>query len=220
MRSFLKALVGTGLLLAAGCGNTETGETAENDNTDPQTAAVAEVNGLKTPVAFAAMNDDKVRAAALFDEMAKVILHPRCANCHPRSGGPTQGDAMDPHNPPVVRGDGVGAVGMQCATCHGPENVEFASMKGSVPGAEPWLLAPVSMGWSGTTAAEVCGQIKNTELNGNRTLEDLVEHMGRDHLVNWAWHPGEGRSPAPGDQETMGALAAAWVDAGAHCPET
>ncbi len=180
--------------------------------------AAQEIAGLKTPAAFADITDDQARAAALFTEMAKVMLHPRCANCHPRSGGPTQGDDMAPHNPPVVRGAGLGAAGMECGACHGAENVAFASMTGSVPGAEPWFLAPESMGWAGASAAELCVQIKDLDLNGGRSLNDLVAHNTSDHLVNWAWHPGEGRTPAPGDQATFGALTAAWADAGGHCP--
>lgn len=202
-------LAGAGALALAACG--------QKDSADSSSGAL-EVNGLKTPAAFADMTDAEERAAALFTEMAKVIQHPRCANCHPKSGGPTQGDDMRAHEPPVVRGAGMGAAGMECFTCHGDENVEFASMDGSIPGASPWHLPPESMGWQGSSVAEICAQIQDLELNGGRSLEDLVEHNSRDHLVNWAWNPGEGRSPAPGDQETFGALTAAWAEAGGHCP--
>lgn len=207
------AAMGAGLLLLAACGQ-------KDDSAGPAAAgsSALEVSGLKTPAAFASITDDNERAAALFGEMAKVMLHPRCANCHPKSGGPTQGDDMHPHEPPVIRGAGMGAPGMECTTCHGTENVEFASMTGSIPGASPWLLAPQSMGWAGATPAELCAQVKDENLNGGRTVEDLIEHNGGDHLVNWAWHPGEGRTPAPGDQKTLGDLTAAWVEAGAHCP--
>ncbi len=192
----------------------------ERNASEPSAPAATanEVNGLKTPAAFAAIEGDEERSAALFTELSKVMLHPRCANCHPREGGPTQGDDMHPHNPPAVRGFGMGAAGMECSSCHGPANVEFASMVGSIPGAEPWMLAPESMGWAGASPAELCAQIKDEDLNGGRTLDDLVFHNTEDHLVNWAWHPGEGRSPAPGDQETFGALTAAWAAAGGHCP--
>ncbi|MEQ8177375.1 MAG: hypothetical protein RIC52_09675 [Amphiplicatus sp.] len=199
-----------GFALVSGCGKKET--------SDKSSDAASEVNGLMTPVAFAHMSDSKAHAAALFEEMSKVMVHPRCANCHPVTGGPTQGDDMRPHEPPVVRGEGMGAAGMECTTCHGTENVEFASMEGSIPGASPWHLAPESMGWVGKSPAALCAQLKDPELNGGRSVEDLINHNGRDHLVGWAWHPGEGRSPAPGDQATFGALTAAWVEAGAHCP--
>lgn len=202
--------IAASLLLVASCGERQ----AEKQSaSNPR-----EVNGLLTPAAFADISGDEERAAALFGEISKVLLHPRCANCHPKTGGPTQGDDMRPHEPPVVREAGMGAAGMECFTCHGAENVEFASMQGSIPGAQPWHLPPESMGWQGATPAELCIQVKDPDRNGDRSLEDLVEHNSTDHLVNWAWNPGEGRTPAPGDQATLGALTAAWVEAGAHCP--
>ena len=210
-------LAAAGLLVVA-CGDNGSNDGAAAAAATTSGADAMQVNGLKTPAAFASIEDDQERAAALFDEMAKVMQHPRCANCHPREGGPTQGDAMEPHEPPVARGGGVGVAGMECTTCHGSENVEYASMEGSIPGAEPWHLPPVSMGWVGVTNADLCAQLKNEDMNGGRSLADLVEHNTRDHLVNWAWHPGEGRAPAPGDQATFGALTAAWAEAGGYCP--
>lgn len=201
--------IAASLLFTSSCGDRK----QETDASGPR-----EVNGLLAPAAFADIAGDEERAAALFGEISKVLLHPRCANCHPKSGGPTQGDDMHPHEPPVIREAGMGAAGMECFTCHGSTNVEFATMEGSIPGAQPWHLPPESMGWQGATPAELCVQIKDQDRNGGRTLEDLVEHNSRDHLVNWAWNPGEGRAPAPGDQATLGALTAAWVEAGAHCP--
>ncbi|MCI5048619.1 MAG: hypothetical protein MRY59_14045 [Aquisalinus sp.] len=210
------------LLLLAACAE-KGDETAHKDGHDgahkaADYAGVMELKGLKTPASFSSMTDDTERAAAIFTEMSKVLLHPRCSNCHPRYGGPTQGDNMEPHEPPMVRGAGLGPDAMGCDTCHGKENVAYASMEGSVPGAEPWLLAPESMGWAGATPAELCVQIKDENLNGGRSLEDLIEHNTVDHLVNWAWNPGEGRTPAPGEQALFGALTSAWVEAGAHCP--
>ncbi|MCP5433477.1 MAG: Isoquinoline 1-oxidoreductase subunit [Alphaproteobacteria bacterium] len=178
-----------------------------------------EVLGLKTVAAFSAIADPAERSAALFGEMAKVIAHPRCLNCHPRGDTPTQGESMRPHEPPVARGaNGHGPPGMMCSTCHGATNVAFAGSPGSIPGHPHWGLAPLEMAWAGVPAAEICAQIKDPSRNGGRTLEALVEHMGKDSLVGWGWEPGEGRAPAPGDQATFGALVAAWVETGAHCP--
>ena len=44
-------------------------------------------------------------AAQLFSEAAKVIMGPRCMNCHPASDRPLQGNDKHPHLPPVVRGE-------------------------------------------------------------------------------------------------------------------
>ncbi|UWR24170.1 Isoquinoline 1-oxidoreductase subunit [Sulfitobacter sp. S190] len=174
---------------------------------------------LADPASFDAIEDDDARAAALFEEMAKVITHPRCMNCHPVGNGPLQGDNMTAHQPPVVRGPAdMGAIGMQCTTCHGAENVSYSGAEGSIPGHTPWALAPLSMGWTGLTVAEICAQIKDPARNGDRSLADIHEHNAEDGLVGWAWEPGDGRTPAPGTQEQFGALTQAWIDAGAACP--
>lgn len=174
--------------------------------------------GLQSPEAITGA-DDAARSVALFEEMGKVITHPRCLNCHPVTGGSTQGDDMHPHMPPMVRGPAdFGPDGLNCTTCHGPANVSFAVEAGSIPGHEPWQLAPESMGWAGVSLADICTQIKDPERNGGRDLEALHEHMAEDGLVGWAWDPGEGRTPAPGSQEVFGQLTRAWIDTGAACP--
>lgn len=174
---------------------------------------------LKDPSAFAAIADPAQRSVALFGEMGKVIQSPRCLNCHPRSDRPNQGEAMTPHNPPVIRGvDGHGAAGLECATCHSNANVTFANRTGSVPGAPKWALAPISMAWEGKSLGAICVQIKDRARNGGKSLADLIEHNGKDELVGWGWHPGLGRTPAPGTQAQFGALTKAWVDSGAKCP--
>lgn len=175
---------------------------------------------LRGPDAFADVAEGEARAAALFEEMGKVLLHPRCVNCHPAGDTPLQGDAMRPHQPPVVRGDSdFGAPGMRCTTCHGPENVAYYTGEpGSIPGHEPWHLAPIEMAWQDRSLAEICQQIKDPERNGGKSLEELHEHNAHDGLVGWGWEPGEGRTPAPGSQELFGQLTRAWIDNGAACP--
>lgn len=189
-----------------------------------QTVASAIDNALRPASTFASINDPQARAAALFTEAGKVLQHPRCVNCHPRTDRPLQGDAMQVHQPPVVRGggkiggkDGHGAVGMQCDTCHGTKN--FAATKSfTVPGHENWHLAPIEMAWEGRSLREICVQLKDRKRNGGKSMAQMVEHMAHDSLVGWGWQPGFGRTPAPGTQKQLGELIQAWVDAGAHCP--
>ncbi len=177
------------------------------------------VNGLRTVDEFDNIENEADRSVALFEEMFVVIESPRCMNCHPVNNTPLQGDEMKPHQPPVVRGAAdFGAPGMRCSTCHGSENVPYTTGQGSIPGHQPWQLAPIEMGWVGLTAAEVCEQLKDPERNGGRTLAELHEHNAEDGLVGWGWDPGEGRTPAPGSQEVFGALTQAWIDTGAVCP--
>ncbi|HEY7384935.1 MAG TPA: Isoquinoline 1-oxidoreductase subunit [Beijerinckiaceae bacterium] len=171
--------------------------------------------GLKPVSAFSGIADKNERAVAIFNEAGKVILHPRCVNCHPAGDRPLQGEDGHPHQPLVVRGiDGFGATAMRCYTCHGPANFDA----GGVPGNPAWHLAPIEMAWVGKSLAEICVQIKDKERNGGMSLDDLIHHMGEDQLVGWGWNPGAGRVPAPGTQKEFGELIKAWVEAGAACP--
>ena len=172
---------------------------------------------LASPDSFASIGDTVARSAALFTELGKVLTHPRCVNCHPAGDRPRQTDASRLHQPPVERGaDGLGLPAMRCPICHQQANFE----PGRVPGNPDWHLAPREMAWEGKTLAEICTQIKDPARNGGRSLEALVEHIGTDHLVGWAWLPGFGRRPAPGTQKQAGALVEAWVKTGAACPNS
>lgn len=165
---------------------------------------------------FAAIADEEARSAALFTELGKVLTHPRCVNCHPAGDRPRQGEQGRLHQPPVVRGaDGHGLAAMRCPICHQSANFDA----GRMPGHPEWHLAPASMAWEGKTLGEICAQIKDPARNGNRSLEELVHHIGTDTLVGWAWAPGFGRQPAPGTQKEAGALVEAWVKTGAFCPQ-
>jgi mono/diheme cytochrome c family protein len=181
--------------------------------------AAPQDNGLRPASSFASIADANQRSAAIFTEMGKVLTHPRCVNCHPRTDRPLQGDQGEPHMPAVVRGpNGMGAPGLECATCHGPTNVTFESGVGSVPGDPRWHLAPIEMAWEGKSLRQICEQLKDRTRNGGKSLAELHKHNAEDHLVGWGWNPGEGRTPAPGNQAEFGALTKAWIDSGAHCP--
>jgi len=172
-------------------------------------------DSLASPESFASIADTPARSAAIFTELGKVLTHPRCVNCHPAGDRPRQGDMARLHQPPVERGaDGHGLPAMRCSICHQQANFDAAG----VPGNPIWQLAPREMAWEGKTLAEICAQIKDPARNGNRSVDALIEHIGEDHLVGWAWAPGYGRQPAPGTQKQAGALVEAWVKTGAECP--
>ena len=179
--------------------------------------AVSEVrsNSLATAGSFAKIKDPAARSAALFVELGKVLTNPRCVNCHPAGDRPRQGDLSRLHQPPVERGaDGHGLAAMRCHICHQRANFD----PGRMPGHPDWHLAPREMGWEGKSLREICVQIKDPKRNGGRSIEQLIEHIGSDTLVGWAWAPGFGREPAPGTQKQAGALVEAWVKTGAVCP--
>ena len=170
---------------------------------------------LRSVESFQGISDRSERSRALFGEASRVLLHARCVNCHPAGDTPHQGMELAMHDPPVVRGpDNHGVPGNECTTCHQDRNQELAR----VPGAPQWHLAPVEMAWVGKGPADVCAQLKDPKRNGGKTLAQIVEHVANDHLVAWGWAPGHGREPAPGTQQQFGALVAAWVETGAHCP--
>ena len=170
---------------------------------------------LASVESFSSIADPAARSAAIFTELGKVLTHPRCLNCHPAGDRPRQGDTSRLHQPPVVRGaDGFGLPAMRCPICHLQANFDPAG----VPGNPIWHLAPREMAWEGKTLGEICAQIKDPARNGNRALAALIEHIGEDHLVGWAWAPGYGRQPAPGTQKEAGALVEAWINTGAECP--
>lgn len=169
---------------------------------------------------FDRFTDESARSRALFLEASRVITHPRCMNCHPSSRRPTQGDQMTPHVPAVYGGsEGHGVPGAPCSACHQPANTPTTGETiQSVPGDPHWALAPASMAWQGRSLRQICQQLKDPRQNGGRTLDQLRHHMAEDHLVGWAWRPGAGRTPAPGDQTQFGQLIAAWIESGAACP--
>jgi hypothetical protein len=172
-------------------------------------------NQLRAVADFAAVSDRKERSRTLFLEASRVLLHPRCSNCHPDGDVPLQGMQMAAHQPPVTRGtESRGVVGMECATCHQDRNLAHAR----VPGAPDWHVAPREMAWVGKSPRHICEQMKDPKRNGGKSLAQIVEHNAHDKLVGWGWDPGHGREPAPGSQEQFGAIVAAWVETGAECP--
>ncbi|MFZ0268138.1 Isoquinoline 1-oxidoreductase subunit [Caulobacter sp.] len=187
----------------------------------PAASPEAPPETLKSAADFASIQDPATRSLALFTEAGKVINSPRCMNCHPIQRVPTQGDDRHPHNPPMVGGQsGHGPPGLPCLSCHGPANVPTLGQDiKSIPGDPKWALAPVEMAWQGKSLGAICAQIKDPARNGGKTLAQLHHHMAQDHLVGWAWSPGEGRAPAPGTQARFGELVKAWIDTGAKCPK-
>jgi hypothetical protein len=178
-------------------------------------AAQGTSQGLASPESFDGIADTSARSAAIFTELGKVLTSPRCVNCHPAGDVPRQGDSRRLHQPPVARGpDGHGTDAMRCNSCHKDANFD----PGRIPGHPEWHLAPREMAWEGKTVAEICAQIKDPARNGGRKVEDLIDHIGKDTLVGWAWAPGYGRTPAPGTQAIAGALVEAWAKSGAACP--
>jgi hypothetical protein len=200
-------------LLIVACGARAPAPTAPP--APPPALPVAAPGALLAPSAFDTIADKGERSRAMFAEVSRVLMHPRCTNCHPADDTPRQGDAHELHEPPAVRGPAnAGVPAMQCATCHQDRNLDFAR----VPGAPNWHLAPPAMAWLGKTASEICAQLSDRGRNGERTLAQVHDHLASDALVAWGWTPGVNRTHAPGSQAELAALFQAWIDTGAVCP--
>jgi mono/diheme cytochrome c family protein len=69
------------------------------------------------------INKDSVESVKAFMEVYKVLMSPRCMNCHPAGEQPLQGDDNHIHTMNVQRGkDGKGIYAVKCSNCHQPEN--------------------------------------------------------------------------------------------------
>jgi mono/diheme cytochrome c family protein len=169
-------------------------------------------------VARPADKDDAGTRAA-FLEVYKVLMHPRCMNCHPSGDSPLQGDDSHVHMQNVKRGeDGKGKYALKCANCHQDTNLPGANMP---PGNPNWHLPKKDMPlvFQGKSPRELADQLKDPRRNGGRTLEQLVEHVTNDKLVQWGWEPGDGRTKPPLSHEEFVKKFREWVEKGAASPE-
>lgn len=185
----------------------------------PGLRAVVERSRLVKPVTAAAtVQHDDTGAADAFESMVTVLHHPRCMNCHSKGDFPRQGDDSHRHTMNVRRGlHGNGVAGMRCSTCHQDFNLAGLHVP---PGAPEWHLPSPAMPmiWEGLTDRQLCELFKDPKQNGNRNVDEIVEHMNSP-LVLWGWNPGEGRTPIPVPQKEFLAKAKEWAAKGAACPE-
>jgi hypothetical protein len=151
-----------------------------------------------------------------FGEVARVLLSPRCRNCHPAGDAPLHGDERPfPHTMSVSRKSE--AAGLHCTACHREAN---APDPGAPPGAAGWRMPPAEtpMVFEGRTPHDLCLQLKDPTKTGGRDLAALREHLGHDALVLWAWSPGPGRARPPLSHDELVRNVGVWIDRGAPCP--
>jgi hypothetical protein len=162
---------------------------------------------------------DAAASRAAFLQVYRVLVSPRCQNCHPAGDAPLQGDDSHVHLQDVKRGkDGHGVYGMRCDTCHQSTNLPGDHMP---PGNPKWSLPSpeLKMVFVGRSAPELCRQIKDPKQNGGRSLQALFNHVAKDDLVGWGWYPGDGRTLPPLNRAETVAQLKTWIDGGAACPE-
>jgi cytochrome c5 len=162
---------------------------------------------------------DAAASRAAFLQIYRVLVSPRCQNCHSAGDAPLQGDDSHVHLQDVKRGkDGHGVYGMRCDTCHQSTNLPGDHMP---PGNPKWSFPSpeLKMVFVGRSPAELCKQIKDPKQNGGRNLQALFDHIAKDDLVGWGWNPGDGRTLPPLNRAETVAQLKIWIDGGAACPE-
>jgi hypothetical protein len=182
--------------------------------------AVASLAILSIGIAFAPKSSaQEQQAAQIFRQLATVLEHPRCMNCHPRADYPLQGDDRHRHAINVTRGPADrGAPGLHCSACHQSVNQPASG----VPGAPDWHLAPPRMAWEGLSIGELCRALLDPARGGMKP-NDFIPHF-QTGLVRWAWSPGADqhgnpRLAPPIPYEQFLALTREWVAQGTPCPE-
>src|SRR5436189_4877084 len=89
------------------------------------------------------INRDSVESVKAFMDVYKVLMSPRCMNCHPAGDIPLQGDDNRLHIMFPKRGlDGKGLYAMKCSNCHQQTNTPGLH---TPPGNPKWHLPPADM---------------------------------------------------------------------------
>lgn len=160
---------------------------------------------------------DSIASVTAFEKVYKVLMSPRCMNCHPAGDIPLQGDDSHLHAMSPVRGhDGKGLYSMKCSNCHQPTNSPGLN---TPPGNPKWALPPADMKmvFEGKSARELALQIMDYNKNGHKTRAQLIEHA-RDTLVKAGWNMGEGRKPPPVPYNEFVAAWDEWINKGGIAP--
>ena len=160
---------------------------------------------------------------AAWDRVYEVASHPRCANCHtgesdrPMWSGPAYGKTRV-HGMNIRAGESrIGAEFLLCSTCHAYREGGNDAPHMAPQVAMNWQLAPVEGDWFGKSSDEICTQLRDPELNGDRDYLDLASHLDHDLILHWAWNPGGGREPAPYSLQEHVDDILAWGVAGYPC---
>ena len=160
---------------------------------------------------------DSVASVKAFMDVYKVLMSPRCMNCHPAGDVPLNGDDGHLHNMTPQRGkDGKGLNAMKCSNCHQSTNTEGLNQP---PGHPDWHLPPANMKmvFEGRTANQLAKQLVNPKTNGNKSIQQLIAHAD-DGLVKAGWNPGEGRTVPPLSHAEFKKAWITWLQTGAYAP--
>jgi hypothetical protein len=169
-------------------------------------------------IRFSTVNRDSIESVKAFATVYKVLMSPRCMNCHPAGDVPLQGDDSHLHTMAPKRGhDGKGVYAMKCANCHQETNTPGLH---TPPGNPDWHLPPADMKmvFQGKTPHELAKQLVDKKKNGNKDIKKLIGHAD-DGLVLAGWNPGEGRTLPPVSHAAFKKAWLTWLNKGAYAPK-
>lgn len=173
---------------------------------------------LVKEIKLGTINRDSIESVKAFETVYKVLMSPRCMNCHPSGDIPLQGDDSHLHTMAPKRGmDGKGVYAMKCSNCHQETNTAGLH---TPPGNPDWHLPPAAMKmvFQGKSAHELAKQLVDKKKNGNKDIKKLIEHAD-DGLVLAGWNPGEGRTLPPVSHAEFKKAWLTWIKKGAYAPE-
>ncbi|HTE27243.1 hypothetical protein [Flavitalea sp.] len=178
---------------------------------------IDEKNHLPSPHPSGGPVKDSLASIEAFGVVYKVLMSPRCMNCHPTGDVPLQGDDSHLHQMSPKRGkDGKGIYAMKCSNCHQPTNTPGLN---TPPGNPKWALPPADMKmvFEGKSERQLAIQIMDYKQNGHKDKAKLIEHA-RDTLVKAGWNMGEGRIPPPVSYEDFVTAWDNWLNTGGYAP--
>lgn len=175
----------------------------------------------KAPVAVGnpplVIRKDSIASVKAFTAVYKVLMSPRCMNCHPAGDIPLQGDDSHLHTMFPKRGlEGKGVFAMKCANCHQPTNTPGLH---TPPGNPNWHLPPANMKmvFQGKTPRQLARQMVDPAQNGHKNMKQLIAHAD-DGLVLSGWNMGEGRTKPPMSHAAFKKAWITWLTTGAYAP--
>ena len=160
---------------------------------------------------------DRQESAEAFGNVYKVLMSPRCMNCHPAGDVPLQGEDSHLHVMLPQRGvEGKGVYAMKCSNCHRASNTPG---RHTPPGNPEWHLPPANMKmvFQGRTPNQLAKQLVDPKQNGGKSMQELLAHAD-DTLVPAGWHPGEGRTLPPLSHAEFKKAWTIWLQKGAVAP--
>jgi hypothetical protein len=183
------------------------------------TSSAFKENNSATDVAgYKIFSTDSTESVRAFLQVYKVLMSPRCMNCHPAGDQPLQGDESQVHTGLTQRGkDGRGLYAGKCSNCHQPENTPGLH---TPPGNPKWSMPPADMKmvFQGRTPHQLALQIMDYNKNGHKNKKQLLEHA-RDTLVKAGWNMGEGRKPPPLSYDEFLKEWDTWIQKGGYAPK-